>query len=71
MRIVRGKVVGGQVVLEGDPLPEGSQVIVYAEDEKGGFRLDEASIRELLEAQAEIRHGNFVTAEDVLRELES
>jgi hypothetical protein len=58
-------------MLEGDPLPEGSQVIVYAEDEKGGFHLDEASIRELLEAQAEIRRGNFVTAEDVLRELES
>ncbi len=70
MRIVRGKVVGGQVVLEGEPLPEGSRVMVYAEDEEGGFHLDD-SIRELLEAQSEIRRGNFVTAEDVLRELES
>lgn len=71
MRMARGKVVGGQVVLEGDALPEGSRVMVYAEDEEDGFRLDEDSIRELLEAQAEIRRGNFVAAEDVLRELES
>jgi hypothetical protein len=71
MRVVRGKVVGGQVVLEGDSLPEGSRVMVYAEDEEDGFHLDEDSIRELLEAQAEIRRGNFVAAEDVLRELES
>lgn len=67
--MLRGKVVGGQVVLEGEPLPEGSTVTVYAEDDEGGFHLDEESLRELLEAQAEIRRGNFVTAEDVLREL--
>ena len=71
MRVVRGKVVGGQVVLEGEPLPEGSRLVVYAEDEHACFRLDEDSIRELLEAQAEIRRGNFVTAEDVLRGMES
>jgi hypothetical protein len=70
MRVARGKVVGGQVVLEGKPLPEGSEVMVYAEDEEGGFHLDEGSIQELLEAQAEIRRGNFVSVEDVLRELD-
>jgi hypothetical protein len=59
------------VVLEGEPLPEGARVMVYAEDEEGGFHLDEDSIRELLEAQAEIWRGNFITAEDVMRELES
>jgi hypothetical protein len=69
VRIVRGKVIKGQVVLEGEPLPEGSTVTVFAEDDEAGFRLDEDSIRELLEAQAETRRGNFVSAEDVLREL--
>ena len=69
MRIVRGKVVKGQVVVEGEPLPEGSRVTVYADDDAAGFHLDEESIRELLEAQAEIRRGNFVSAEDVLSEL--
>lgn len=43
---------------------------VDAEEEEGGFHLDEESLQELLEAQAEIRRGNFVSAEDVLRELE-
>jgi hypothetical protein len=70
MRIVRGRVVKGQVVVEGEPLPEGSLVMIYAEDDGAGFHLDEDSLRELLEAQAEIRRGNFVSAEDVLRELE-
>jgi len=68
MRVLRGKIVAGQVVLEGEPLPEGAQVTVYAEEE-GGFHLDEDSLRELLEAQAEIRRGHFISAEDVLREL--
>jgi hypothetical protein len=69
MRIARGKVVRGQVVLEGEPLPEGSSVLVCAEEDGEGFHLDEDSIRELLEAQAEIRRGNFVSAQDVLAEL--
>jgi hypothetical protein len=43
---------------------------MHTEDADGDFRLDEDSFRELLEAQAEIRRGNFVTAESVLRELE-
>jgi hypothetical protein len=70
MRVARGKVVGGKVVLDGEPLPEGARVTVYAEEEQDGFHLDEASIRELLEAQAEVRRGNFVTVDDVLNELE-
>ena len=71
MRVARGKVVGGQVIVEGQPLPEGSSVMVYLDDEADGFHLDEDSIRELLAAQADIRKGNFVSGEDVLRELES
>ncbi len=69
MRVLRGKVIGGQVVVEGEPLREGAQVTVYEEDPDGGFQLDEESLRELLEAQAEIRRGNFVSADDVLSEL--
>lgn len=69
MRVLRGKVVGGQVVVEGEPLREGAQVTVYEEDPDGDFQLDQESLRELLEAQAEIRRGNFVSADDVLSEL--
>ncbi len=70
MRVARGKVVRGQIVVEGEPLPEGSTVLVYLEEEAEGFHLDEESIRELLAAQAEIRRGNFVSAEALLRDLE-
>ena len=71
MRIARGTVVRGQIVVEGQPLPEGSTVLVYLEDESEGFHLDDDSIRELLAAQAEIRRGNFVDAETVLGDIES
>lgn len=69
MRVARGKVVDGKVVLEGEPLPEGAEVMVYAEDETTGFTLDDASLRELLQAQTEIRRGNFIGVDDVLSEL--
>jgi hypothetical protein len=70
VRVARGKIVRGQVVLEGQPLPEGATVLVYLEEEAEGFHLDEDSIRELLGAQAEIRRGNFVNAETVLGDLD-
>ena len=69
MRVARGKVVQGQVLLEGEPLPEGSTVLVYVDDDSDGFHLDEDSIRELLAAQNEIRRGNFVTADALLDQL--
>jgi hypothetical protein len=33
-------------------------------------RLDSESVRELLEAQEETRRGNFISGNDLLRELE-
>lgn len=72
MSIATGKIRGGQLVLEGEqePLPEGRRFTVIIEDEEKGFHLDEASIRELREAQADIRRGNFVTEEEMLKELD-
>lgn len=59
-------------MLEGEqePLPEGRRFTVVIEDEGKGFRLDESSIVALREAQAEIRRGNFITEEQVLKELD-
>ena len=72
MSVAIGRVQGGQVVVEGDgePLPEGRRVTLLIEDDDVGFHLDEASIAALREAQAEIRRGNFITEEQMLRELE-
>lgn len=71
MRVAQGTVAeDGRVVVEGEKLPAGSRVAVYLV-EKDGFHLDDASISELLEAQAEIRRGHYVSADAVLRELDS
>ena len=72
MSVATGFIRGGQLVLEGEqePLPEGRRFTVVIEDEGKGFRLDESSIVALREAQAEIRRGNFITEEQVLKELD-
>ena len=72
MSIATGVIRGGQLQVEGDhePLPEGRRFTVVIEDEGKGFHLDEASVRSLREAQAEIRGGNFVTEEQMLKDLE-
>lgn len=70
MRVAQGTVgEDGRVVVDGERLPPGSRVSVYLE-EKDGFRLDADSIAELLEAQAEVRRGHYVTADDILSDLE-
>ncbi len=68
MRVARGKVVGNTVVLEGDPLPEGSLVSVWTEDPTG-FTLDEESERELMEADAAIERGEGISAEELFKRL--
>lgn len=72
MSVATGRIRGGQVVLEGEggPLPEGRRVLVVIEGEEEGLHLDDDSIRELREAQQEVRQGNFVTGEALLGELD-
>ena len=71
MSIATGIIRGGRLQVEGDhePLPEGRRFTVMIEDEGNGFHLDDASIQSLREAQAEIRRGNFVTEEQILKDL--
>lgn len=68
MRVARGKVVGNTVVLEGEPLPEGSRVTVWTED-VDGFELDEQSQHELMEADAAIERGEGISAEELFNRL--
>lgn len=72
MSIAIGVVRKGQLVLEGDqePLPEGQRFTVLIEDEQAGFHLTDEQLKLLREAQAEIRRGNFVTEEEMLKELD-
>ncbi len=69
MRIASGKVVSGQVVVEGEPLPEGALVTVLAREEDETFELDPAAEAELLESIAQADRGELIPAEEVLRKL--
>ena len=51
-------------MVEGDPLPNGRQVLVYVEDNEEGWALDDASSQQMREAMAEADKGDFVTPED-------
>ncbi|MBI3182407.1 MAG: hypothetical protein HYZ28_09710 [Myxococcales bacterium] len=68
MRIALGRVVGGRVVVEGEPLPEGAQVTVHLAEE-GEWELDEASTKELLLAASEAELEEGISPEQLLAEL--
>lgn len=69
MVITSGRVVAGKIVVDGDPLPEGTTVTVLAKEGDESFLLDAAAEAELLESMAEGDRGDTVPAEDVLRAL--
>ena len=68
MRITKGKVVGGQIVVEGETLTEGSVVTVLVSDERT-FTLSHEEEAALLEAIAEADRGELLDGEDVLKRL--
>jgi hypothetical protein len=69
MRITPGRVVSGQIVIEGDPLPDGALVTIVSREPDESFELDAASEAELLESIAEADRGELIPAEVVLRKL--
>ncbi len=73
MRVATGRVVAGRVVLdpEGEPLEEGITVTVLAPSHDETVKLSPEEEASLLEAIAEADAGDFVDAEEVLRELRS
>ncbi len=68
MRITKGKVVGGHVIVEGEPLDEGSTVTVLISDERT-FTLDEGAEAALLQAIAEADSGGLVDGDDVIQNI--
>lgn len=67
MRVTSGKVVSGQIVVEGEPLPDGSIVTVLAREADESFELDATAEAALLLSLAEADRGELIPAEDVLR----
>lgn len=70
MRIASGKVVGGQVVYEGE-LPEGAEVTLLAYDDEETFEVTPDLEAALLEAIGECEREETIPAEQLLREMRS
>ena len=68
MRITKGKVVDGQIVVEGESLREGSTVTILVTEERT-FTLSGEEEAALLEAIAEADRDDLLDAEDVFRQL--
>ncbi len=68
MRITKGKVVDGQVIVEGDPLNEGSTVTILVSDETT-FGLNAEDEAALLQAIAGADQNNLISGEDVIKKI--
>jgi hypothetical protein len=68
MRITRGKVIGGKIIVEGESLDEGSVVTVLVSDETA-FTLTEEEEVALLESIAQANRGDLLDAEDVIKRI--
>ena len=69
MKIITGKVVAGRIVIEGEPLEEGSTVTVLAQERDETFVLDADAEASLLAAIAEADRGEVITGEQLLSRL--
>ncbi len=69
MQLATGTVVGGKIVVEGDPLPEGTVVTILARDADETFTVPLELEAELQEAIAEADRGETITAHELLERL--
>jgi len=69
MKVATGKVVGGKVVVEGEPLAEGSVVTVVAREGDETFDVSSEDERALLEAIAQADRGHVVSWEELREQL--
>jgi len=69
MQLATGTVVGGKVVVEGDPLPEGAVVTILAREADETFEVPPELEAELLESIAQADRGETISAEEMLERL--
>ena len=69
MRVSTGRVVGGKVILEGEPLAEGSVVTVVAREDDETFEVSAEEEGALLEAIAQADRGQVVSWEELREHL--
>ncbi len=71
MKVASGKVVAGQIVVEGSPLEEGSTVTVIAPDGDETFELDGDAEAALFLAIDEAERGEVIEGKQFLSDLAS
>ena len=70
MKVLTGTVVEGKIVVEGEPLTDGSKVTVIAREDEETFRLSPEQEAEILGAISEIEQGKGIDGRRFLEELE-
>jgi hypothetical protein len=70
MRITTGRVIEGKIVVEGDPLDEGSVVTVLASEGEETFDLPSGEEAEILLSIGEADRSETISAEDLLTSLQ-
>ena len=69
MQLATGTVVGGMVVVDGNPLPEGAIVTILAREADETFEVPPELEAELLESIAQAERGETIPAEEMLERL--
>src|SRR5713101_1089296 len=69
MQLATGTVVGGKVVVEGDPLPEGTIVTILARESDETFEVPPELEAELLESTAQAERGETIPADELIERL--
>ena len=69
MQLATGTVVGGKIVVVGEPLPEGTVVTILAREAHEIFEVPPELEAELLESIAQSDRGETTSADEVLRRL--
>jgi hypothetical protein len=70
MRLTSGTVVGGKVVLDDPPLPEGTRVTILAPENEEPIHLSASERVALMERIRDADRGDVVDGEELLRELD-
>lgn len=71
MQLLSGTVVGGRIVVEGEPPPDGTHVTILAREAEGAFEVPPELETDLLESKAQADRGETVPLDEVLRRLRS
>ena len=69
MKVATGKVVGGKVVVEGEPLAEGSVVTVVAREDDEAFEVSPEEEQMLVAALAQADRGEVISWEELRERL--